>query len=343
MNYEQIAKTKLLIGFVLLLIFSFFIVGRTKKQTDNNLISEIKKEQIVYAIPITVAAIPSYVALKKGFWEEEGLHVEAQMFSAGRLALDALLAGNAEVMSVSETPLVHAIIQGNDIYIVATVTEHQETKLIARRDHTIEQPTDIRGKRVATLPGTNSDYFMYKFLEKHDIGLDEVKITNMSPPDMVISLVQGNIDAYFAWEPHVYYAKQQLGEKAIVFEPQELYAGRHTIAMNQKFVQENPTVVEKLMRGFLRAENFVKKNPEEAMNIVSEVTGMDKAALKTLWKEYRIKVQLDAAFLEILEKEGKWVLSLKNLTSQQLPDFRKYIYSQALKRVNPASVELTSE
>jgi len=343
MNYKQIAKTKFPIGLVVLFIFSFFIVGYTNKQANSNLITESKKEEITYAMPITVAAIPSYVALKKGFWEEEGLHVKAQMFSAGRLALDALLAGSAEVMSVSETPLVHAIIQGNDIYIVATVTEHQETKLIVRRDHGIEQPTDIRGKLVATLPGTNSDYFMYKFLEKHDIGLNEVKITNMPPPDMVTSLVQGNIDAYFAWEPHIYYAKEKLGEKAIVFEPQELYNGRHTIAMNQKFVRENPIVVEKLMRGLLRAENFVKENPEEAMNIVSEVTGMDRSALNTLWKEYRVKVQLDAAFLEILEKEGKWALSLKNLTSQQLPDFRKYIYSEALKRVNPASVELTSE
>lgn len=116
--------------------------------------------KITYAMPITVAAIPAYVALEKGFWKEEGLDVQAQMFSSGRQALDALLSKSAEVMSVSETPLMHAILQGNKIYIVTTVTQHQEVKLIARRDKGIQSGKDLIGKRVATLPGTNSDYFM---------------------------------------------------------------------------------------------------------------------------------------------------------------------------------------
>src|SRR5256885_15021439 len=93
--------------------------------------------KITYAMPITVAAIPAYVALEKGFWKEEGLDVQAQMFPSGRQALDALLSKSAEVMSVSETPLMHAILQGNKIYIVTTVTQHQEAKLIARRDNGI--------------------------------------------------------------------------------------------------------------------------------------------------------------------------------------------------------------
>ena len=50
---------------------------------------------VTYAMPVTIAAIPAYVAAEKGFWKEEGLEVRPQMFSSGRLALDALLAGSA--------------------------------------------------------------------------------------------------------------------------------------------------------------------------------------------------------------------------------------------------------
>lgn len=137
--------------------------------------------KITYAMPITLAAIPAYVAAEKGFWQEEGLEVERKMFSAGRLAVDALLSESAEVMSVSETPLVHAILKGNDVYIVLTVTEHQETKFIGRKDHGIKKPGDLRGKRIATLPGTNSDYFMYEFLQAHGISVSDVKVTNLAP------------------------------------------------------------------------------------------------------------------------------------------------------------------
>jgi NitT/TauT family transport system substrate-binding protein len=295
--------------------------------------------KITYAMPITVAAIPAYVALEKGFWKEEGLDVKAQIFSAGRLALDALLAKNAEVMSVSETPPMHAILQGNQIYIVATVTQHQETKLIARRDHGIQVPSDLRGKRVATLPGTNSDYFMYEFLKTNGIPLNNVKVTNMAPPDMVTALVKGDIDAYFAWEPHIYYAQKQLPQVSIVFPAGELYYGRHCVIMNKDFVHVHPEVVEKLIRGFLRAEKFVNENPEEAMTIVSKITGMDKEALKTLWPEYKVSVRLDFNLVQILEKESQWARVLAK-SSEPLPNFRDYIYTQALSKERPSSVDM---
>ncbi|MCA1625967.1 MAG: ABC transporter substrate-binding protein [Acidobacteria bacterium] len=260
--------------FILLLITSTLVVSCLR--TDNT------TPKITYAMPITVAAIPSYVALEKGFWKEEGLDVQAQMFSSGRQALDALLAKNAEVMSVSETPLMHAILQGNQIYIVTTVTQHQEVKLIARRDKGIQSAKDLKAKRIATLPGTNSDYFMYEFLRKNNISIEDVDITNMNPPDMVTALVQGNIDAYFAWEPHIYYAQKQLSQNAIIFPPGDLYHGRHCVAMNQEFVRANPDVVEKLIRGFRRAETFVNEKPDESMAIVSKITASNTRSGRTL-------------------------------------------------------------
>jgi ABC-type nitrate/sulfonate/bicarbonate transport system substrate-binding protein len=328
------AGSRQLFEVILYLILAAFALG----------VSCAKKEKpstpkISYAMPITVAAIPAYVALEKGFWKEEGLNVQAQMFSAGRLALDALLAKNAEVMSVSETPLMHAILQGNKIYIVATVTEHQEVKLIARRDHGIKTPGDLRGKLVATLPGTNSDYFMYEFLDKNGIRVEDVKITNMAPPDMVTAFIKGDIDAYFAWEPHIYFAQKQLPQESIVFPAGDLYYGRHCVAMNQDFVRAHPEVVDKLILGFLRAEKFVSERPEEAMAIVSKITGMDIGALKTLWPEYKVNIHLDSKLIQILDKEALWARSLAK-SSEPVPNFYDYIYTQALSKERPSSVDM---
>ncbi|MGH8604354.1 MAG: ABC transporter substrate-binding protein [Gammaproteobacteria bacterium] len=296
--------------------------------------------KITYAMPITLAAIPAYVAAEKGFWQEEGLEVERKMFSAGRLAVDALLSESAEVMSVSETPLVHAILKGNDVYIVSTVTEHQETKFIGRKDHGIKKPGDLRGKRIATLPGTNSDYFMYEFLQAHGISVSDVKVTNLAPPDMVTALVSGNIDGYFAWEPHISYAQKRLGDKAMVIAPGDLYHGRHCIAMNRKYVEKNPNIVEKLVRGFLRAEEFVKENPEEAQQIVAKVTGLEMDTVEALWREYHIKVQLDQRFLAILEKEGNWARAIDLQAKGTVERIVNSVYTNALKTVRPERVEI---
>ena len=283
------------------------------------------QRRIVYAMPITVAAIPAYVALEKGFWKEEGLDVQAQMFSSGRQALDALLSKSAEVMSVSETPLMHAILQGNKIYIVTTVTQHQEVKLIARRDKGIQSGKELTGKRIATLPGTNSDYFMYEFLRANGVPIASVKVANMNPPEMVTAFVQGNIDAYFAWEPHIYYAEKQLPEQSIVFPPGDLYHGRHCVAMNQEFVNANPEVVDKLIRGFQRAEKFINENPDESMAIVSKITSMDVEALKSLWSEYKVTVGVDSQLIQILNNEAEWARTISQSTAPA-PNFTDFIY-----------------
>jgi ABC-type nitrate/sulfonate/bicarbonate transport system substrate-binding protein len=283
--------------------------------------------RITYAMPITVAAIPAYVALEKGFWKEEGLDVQAQMFSSGRQALDALLSKSAEVMSVSETPLMHAIIQGNRIYIVTTVTQHQEVKLIARRDKGIESGKNLNGKRVATLPGTNSDYFMYEFLKANDVPIESVKVTNLNPPEMVTAFVKGDIDAYFAWEPHIYYAQKQLPQQSLVFPPGDLYHGRHCVAMNQDFVNAHPDAVEKLIRGFQKAERFVNENPDEAMAIVSKITSVEIATLKTLWSEYKVSVGIDSQLIPILDKEAQWAKTLSKSTAAA-PNFNDFIYQR---------------
>ena len=322
MQYFANTKHRLWFGLQSVLILGLLLGACCTRQTPPQ-----TNTKLIYAMPITVAAIPAYVALEKGFWKEQGLDVQAQMFSSGRQALDALLSKSAEVMSVSETPLVHAIIQGNKIYIVTTVTQHQEVKLIAHRDKGIQSGKDLNGKRVATLPGTNSDYFMYEFLKANSVQIESVKVTNMDPPEMVTAFVQGNIDAYFAWEPHIYYAQKQLPQQSVVLPPGDLYHGRHCVAMNQEFVNAHPDVVEKLVRGFQRAEKFVNENPDESMAIVSKITGMDIVALKSLWPEYKVTVGIDSQLIQILDKEAQWALTISKSTSAA-PNFSNFLYRE---------------
>ncbi|MES2659521.1 MAG: NrtA/SsuA/CpmA family ABC transporter substrate-binding protein [Verrucomicrobiota bacterium] len=293
---------------------------------------------ITYAMPITIAAIPAYVASEKGFWRNEGLTVNRQMFSSGRLALDALLSNSAEVMSVSETPLIHAILQGNKIAIIGTVTEHQETKFLGRSDLGILRPEDLRGKKIATLAGTNSDYFMFQFFEKHRIAAAEVSVISMQPPDMVTALVNGSIDGYFAWEPHISYAKKRLGDKAVEFLPGDLYRGRHCIAMNSSFLAQQPEVAEKLLRGFMVAQEFTMAHPAESKEIVGRVTGLDAETLESLWGEYTVKVELDKALSGILERQSAWARARGEGTTSPPDAVLQAVWTESLRKISASAV-----
>lgn len=295
--------------------------------------------KLIYALPTTVPAVIPYVAIDKGFFRKEGLEVEGKMFPSGREAFQALLAKHAQLHTVSETPVVHAILQGNDIVTVATVARHLEAKLIARPSRGVRNPADIRGKRVATLPGTNSDYFMYRFLDHYGIALSDVKIANMSSPDMVVAYTKGEIDGYFAWEPFIYYGKKQVPDDSVVFYPGALYQGRTTVNMNRDYVRQNPEVVRKVIRALLAAEDFVRWYPGEALEVASKRLKMEPSIYRDLWPEQIMKVELDEGFLRLLEGVGKWAAE-KSGRKEPMPDFRDHIYTDALVKERPWAVEI---
>jgi len=296
-----------------------------------------KATKIVYAAPTTVAAAVMYIANINGYFKAQGIEVEEKLFSSGREAMDALLAGQAQLQSVSETPLVLAVLQGNNVVTIATTSAHEETKLIARRDRGIQKETDLKGKKVATAPGTNSDYFMYVFLKGHGLSKKDIKVFNMKAPEMKTALVTGDIDAYFAWEPHIYYAKKELGDKAIVFNPGARYHGRHTVNMNADFVKKNPETVRKIVRALLQAEEFIRKNPEKAQELVAAKLKVDRVDLAQMWREIDFKVQLDEGVLPLYQKIGHWFAEI-NKREAPLPDFKQHIYSKALLEERKSAV-----
>lgn len=296
-------------------------------------------QHLVYALPTTETAAIAFVAIDKGFFKEEGLDVEGKMFSSGREALQALLAGQAQIQSVSETPIVHAILQGNKVVTIATQARHKEAKLLARKDHGILKPEDVRGKRVATVPGTNSDFFMYEFFEKYKIPLSDVKIANMSPPEMVVALTKGDIDGYFAWEPHIYYGSKQLGDKAIVFPAGALYQGWNTVNMDSDFVRAHPDTVRKVLLALLKSEAFIKRHPKEALDLVCKRLKVDPDVARSQWKETVYRVELDKGLPALMARIGRWAIAQEKL-DMPLPDFRAHIYSEALAKVRPSAVRL---
>ncbi len=293
---------------------------------------------LVYAVPAAVPAALPLVAADRGFFREEGLDVRVAMFSSGREALQALLAGQAQIQSVSETPVVHAIVQGNVVAVVATVARHQEAKLIVRKDRGILKPEDLRGKRIATLPGTNSDYFMYKFLAAHGLTPADLKVTNMSPPEMVAAYANGDIDGYFAWEPHIQFGLAAVPQSR-VFYPGALYRGWMTVNMDPTYARAHPDIVRKIVRALIKAEGFVRAHKRQSLRLVARRLGMDDDVLRQVWDQNQYRVELDASLVGEMSEIGRWSLQLSK-SDKPLPNFRQFIYAEPLRRERPASVSL---
>lgn len=295
---------------------------------------QLELASMTYAVPLTIAAAPAYVAADQGYWEDLGLDVELQLYNSGREALDVLLAGSAQVMSVSETPPLRAVLGGQDIRWIATVTDHRETKLTVRTDR-IGDDFDLAGHRIGTVAGTNSDYYLSRWLDANHLTSEDVEIIALDPPSLVQAFLQGDVDAMFAWEPHNYNAYSQLGHLA-ASAPTTLYEGRHSIIMDRQFTTSHPDEARLLLEGFRLAEKFIAEHPAEAKAIVAKATGVDPEVLEQLWGEYNFRIGLDDRLLAILQDEAEWIVASEG---GEVPELASFIDAKALRAVDPALVD----
>lgn len=92
-------------------------------------------EEVTIAEGQQPIAGPVYVGLEKGYFSDQGLDVILQPHRSGKSALNSVLEGNADFATVAETPLMHAGIREDKIYIIATIHNSVEnTVVLARKD-----------------------------------------------------------------------------------------------------------------------------------------------------------------------------------------------------------------
>lgn len=247
------------------------------------------------------------IAAKMGFFRKAGLNVRLINLTAGKLALNAVLAGAADFATVAETPLVHAGLSGQKVVIVATTeTSYDDVRLIARSY--IQRVQDLRGKKVATAIGTNADYFLSLMLKRHGLAPDEVRIDNMSPQDMPVALANNSIAAYAVWEPFVYRGRVLLGDKAKTFHNGHMYLNYFNIGALSHYVSRHNRTVRRFIVALIYAARFINKHPRESSAIIARTIGMRPASFNHIWPDFHYKVSLEPALLQLLKKEAAWAI-----------------------------------
>lgn len=319
----------------IVLLFSFFTVSCKREQL-------LEKKDLVLAVNVTNYSAPVYIALAKNFWKEEGLNVTKKGFAAGRFNLEAVLGGGADFGTVAESPMVFAGLTGQKALIAGTIaTGDNDNKIIARRDHGISSPQDLKNKKIGTTVSTAAEYFLYLFLKKNGMKMSDVKLINLKPAELPSAVINGDVDAIAAWEPFVINSERTLGEEAITFADKGLYDQTFHIVITEDFAQKNPNTVKAILRGLIKAEKFLTTNRKEALDIVSKEVGLDTETLDKLFKEMKFSVKLDQSVIKLMNEEAQWAIEVGHAKKgAKVPDFRSMFYIKALKEISPAIVTI---
>ncbi len=281
------------------------------------------------------------VAVKKGYFSDEGLDVQVLPQSFGKAALQAMVEGKADFATTAETPIMFSILRGERIFVIANVeTSTANDAVIARVDAGIAKPADLKGKRIGFLQGTTIDFFLDSFLTAQGLTRQDITPVPLKPDEMLDALLEKKADAVAAWNYPLTQIKRRLGAQAVTFYDRQIYTEHFNIAAMQDFVRKNPQSVTALLRGLVRAEAFVTSHANEAQDIVSEAIKVDKDLVKEVWDVMSYQVRLDQNLTITLEDETRWAMKNKLVDQAMMPNYLSYIYVDGLKAVKPGAVRM---
>jgi ABC-type nitrate/sulfonate/bicarbonate transport system substrate-binding protein len=324
---------------VLLIVAAAYFIKRQQDQRGATTPTN-EATKVILAEGMQPVCAPVYIAADKGFFREQGLDVNLVPFSKGKLCLDAVLGGKADVATVAETPLMHVGFGRASIAILGTMHHAtKNTKCVARRDKGIAKPEDLKGHKVGVPIGGNAEYFMDKFLQKYGLKREDVIVVNLNPPEMLGAIVRGDIDASFSWEPFITRSVKELGGNAVVFFGEDLYKETFNIVTMRDWADKNPEAGSRLIRALARATDFIHSNQNESIQIVAKHLQMDPQELSSIWSYYTFDVDLDQSLLDAMTAQAEW--AIKSGTQKgPVPDYSYMLDTAPLESIGPSRVHV---
>lgn len=267
-----------------------------------------------------VISIPTFVALEKGYFQEQGLKVVNTPFESGTLLADALVAGRIDALgAVSIIPLwlVEQNLPGTfKIFLVYGPLGPKDPSFVCMvaKDSPLKEMKDLKGKRVGTFPGIAAIALARAILRPHFDSSKEVTLIEIPPGNIVQALAAGQIDAYFTPEPFGMMAEAKGVGRYLSKSPQDalnLTNGEPgaAFAFNSKFLKEKPILAKKVKAATYKGVDFIQANEGEARKILSKYTSLPepfamKIPLNPWTKVEQYNKSAGQPFFEVFRKEG---------------------------------------
>jgi NitT/TauT family transport system substrate-binding protein len=155
------------------------------------------------------AELPLFVAVEQGYFTRTGLKVELTRIASSNEMGNAATADRIDVLAGAASNVVFDIghVSGKRHLLFAlnpysNSPGHITDRLIVRKGSNITTLEGLRGRKIASFPGSVNRIFTYLILEKHGVPRTSYEYVELQPQDWEPSLQAGSVDAVSALEPN---------------------------------------------------------------------------------------------------------------------------------------------
>lgn len=234
--------------------------------------------------------LPSGLAAKRGFFQQEGLEAEIIRMNAN-VAITALASGDTDYTMIFGS-VVRAAIRGLPVRVVASLIDGSTHALIARSE--FKSVKELRGKTLGIQAYGATDHVVALMMFKH-LGLDpdkDIKAVALGTAAARVSALKENIVEVAVISPPADEEARKLGFNVLarafeLFNFPFIGLGTHT-----RKIKERPDEVKRTIRGLIKANRYIRQNREGTIQTLAEwgrtAPALAAAAYDSAFKVYNL-------------------------------------------------------
>jgi NitT/TauT family transport system substrate-binding protein len=226
---------------------------------------EVSKLKLQYGWTVDEGLVGEVVAIKQGFFEEEGLDVEIVPGGPNNDGVASVASGRAQVGIAAESPPVMlAVSQRIPVKAFGAQLQSHPYAYFALPDTPLDSPEDLKGKTVGVPPpavGMLDAYLKDNGMSKDDLGGVKSVSFDVGP------LLQRRVDVWGGWlTDRAQLRLLPAGYRVLRYaDSVPLYGGVYYA--NPRFLQDEPAKAQAFLRAVAKGWNYARANPEEAARI----------------------------------------------------------------------------
>lgn len=297
---------------------------------------------------VTVAVAPFesnglvFVAQERGMFSDRGLAITFVDRDTGVAALDAVVAGEADIaVGTAEFPLVAKAFQGVPVKAIATIDRPEFIYLIGRKDRGIMTADDLAGKRIGTTAGSIAQFYLGRFLELNNIPANKITFVDLRKPQQWRQAISnGTVDAVVLAQPEASIVRDGLAKNATFLSVQASQPAYTLAISTNEWLAANPQLAEAFLSALADAEAYAASHPDEATAIIQKRLGLDPSYIGFLETQNTFALSLDQSMILAMEDEARWMMRSGLVTATVMPALGAYVDADPLAAVNHDAVNI---
>lgn len=258
------------------------------------------------------ADAPTYVALEKGFFADEGIEIELHRFNSPGIAINSIASGDLDFHGAAGWPTLFTKFSADPtlfkVPISAIETRELFTgRILVSKDSQIETLSQLKGKRIGTYKSPSTRLYIKLILSKYLDPEKDITLIELSNPSLQVpALAEGKFEALYTYDPYGTIALKKGVGRVLVdavrvtefMDPFPAFGN----AMSQRFVFEHGDTARRFMKALNRAARWIEGNFEETKKICMKYTPVkdEEIALACGMYEWQVLGEEDLARIQHL-------------------------------------------